>query len=226
MAVLFERARPELEQVCHGDLAPTAPISDARELNETLRTPGHKEEEVVVLVEHDPLDRRRVLQSKPLTDTIDQPVEVALDVLTVVRGQNAIEMPRQVVVDARRDEVCMITLGDDTAELVGQCEVSSIFRVKVRSNEDSSLQGQVLHVIFWPPLSLWTAIYACTAGLAGRWTRSEGPECIAGKGCRPRIMSAAFSAIMNTAADVLAEGTAGIIEASAIRRLSKPRTRN
>ncbi len=153
MAVLFECAGPELDQICHGDLAPTTPISDARELNETLRTPGHKEEDVVVLVEHDPLDRRRVLQSKPLTDSIDQPVEVVLDVLTVVRWQNAAEIPRQVVVDARRDEVCMITLGDYTAELVGQCEVSSIFRVKVRSNEDSSLQGQVLHVTFWPPLA-------------------------------------------------------------------------
>src|SRR5258708_40036270 len=153
MAVLLECAGPELDQICHGDLAPTTPISDARELNETLRTPGHKEEDVVVLVEHDPLDRRRVLQSKPLADTIDQPVEVALDVLTVVRWQNATKIPRQVVVDARRDEVCMITLGDDTAEFVGQCEVRSIFRVKGRSNDDSSLQGQLLHVPSWPPLA-------------------------------------------------------------------------
>src|SRR5260370_6016756 len=148
MAVLFERARPELEQVCHGDLAPTAPISDARELNETLRTPGHKEEEVVVLVEHDPLDRRRVLQSKPLTDTIDQPVEVALDVLTVVRWQNAIEIPRQVVVDARRDEVCMITLGDYTAELVGPCEGGAVFGVKARGKEVSALKGPTIQIRF------------------------------------------------------------------------------
>src|SRR5579859_6312577 len=131
MAVLFQRARPELEKVCHGDLAPAAPIADARELNETLRTPGDEKEEVVVLIKLDRLDRGRVLQSKPLTDTIDEPVEVALDVLTVVRRQNAMETSRHVVVDAGRDEIRMIALGDDTAELVGQCEVSSIFRVKV-----------------------------------------------------------------------------------------------
>src|SRR5437588_8114274 len=101
MAVLFECAGPELKHICHGDLASTAPISDARELNETLRAPGHKEEDVVVLVEFDPINRRCVLQSKPFTDAIDQPVEVTLDVLTVVRRQNATEMLRQVAIDAR-----------------------------------------------------------------------------------------------------------------------------
>ena len=64
----------------------------------------------------------------------------------------------------------------------------------------------------------------CT-GAAGSGARIDKSKCAGGNGPRPRIMSDAFSAIINTAAEVLAEGRAGMIEATAIRRLSRPWTR-
>jgi len=144
-AILLKRTGPELEEVRHRDLASTAPIADARELDKTLRTPGDEKEEIVVLIERNRLDCRRVPEPKSLANAIDQPVEVTLDIMTVVWRQNGIQVPRQIVVDTGRDDVGIIALRNDATELVSLCKVRLVSRIELRGNEGSSVQVQLLH---------------------------------------------------------------------------------
>ena len=63
-------------------------------------------------------------------------------------------------------------------------------------------------------------------GLDGRVAHRQSFSIAASSGARPRIMSAAFSAIISTEALRLADGMVGMTEASTTRRFSSPRTRS
>src|SRR5262249_32618913 len=139
--VPVERAGPKLEDVCHCDLAATAPVTDTRELDKTLRAPCDEKEEVVVLVERYRLDGRGVLQSQSLANTVCESVEVALDIVAVVGRQKGLELFRLVVVDVKRDEMRIIAFGHDAAELVGQRKMRPVLRIELGGNQGSTLQG-------------------------------------------------------------------------------------
>ena len=67
-----------------------------------------------------------------------------------------------------------------------------------------------------------------TASMAGSFPASaiQSFNTVASRGALPRIMSAAFSAIISTEALRLADGMVGMTEASTTRRPSSPRTRS
>jgi hypothetical protein len=131
---LLERARPDFEQVSHGDLALFAPVANSRKLHQALRTPSNEEKQVVGPVNRDGLDRRRVPQSQSLSGRVDQSIEVALDVVTIVLRKNSSEPPLKIVVDPRCDNIGVVAFSDYATEFAGQSEMSAISRIEVRDD--------------------------------------------------------------------------------------------
>src|SRR4051794_19802117 len=128
--------------------------------------------------------------------------------------QEAAETAINVLVQARRDQVRILAFRDNAAEIINLDKVRFVFRVEFRGNECCPVQMNI-------PRSFPDDYFAPTR--TGDCRTAARPACRVG-GKRPRIMSDAFSAIINTAADVLADGTVGMTEASATRSPSSPWT--
>jgi hypothetical protein len=83
----FKCALPLLEQICHSELAATAPALDSRQLDKALRTPGDEEEHLVVLRHNRGRRHRCVPQPHHFAHAIGEPVEISLHVAVMVRQQ-------------------------------------------------------------------------------------------------------------------------------------------